>query len=280
MKNKMKTKTNLKRALLFFIPLCLIAGMLVVPAFAVSDSDWPALSDTVIEPETVLLNGGTSVASTEGMFAFTTTAVSPDGDGAGSYNESNPLVPLSSVGSGYIKLIDETGTYWYEIVTAGGYMASFYVSNSGTVFYEFWSYLPSTDSYGKSSVNSGEVISITFYFYDYPPSFDTTGVSYQTNWIWTYVFLSDGTASRVRSNTPDPEPPAGGDDGGEGDTSGIFAVWTQITDWIINGLKSATNAFYYNGQLTLLGYLCIIPLALGVALLLISIIQKFLRLRG
>lgn len=286
MKIKTKTKINLKRALLFFIPLCLIAGMLAVPAFAatswVTNLYFPALSDTEIAPETLILNNGTAEVCTEGMYAVTTTAVSPDGDGADAYNESNPLVPMRNSGAGYIKCIDKTGVYSYEINTADGHYASYYVSNSGTVFYEFWSYYPSSDSYVKETVNSGEVISLTFYFFNYPPDFDVNDNNYQTQWIWLYVFTTGISASRVvdSSSDPDPEPPAGGDDDGEGDTSGIFAVWTQITDWMIDGLKSATNAFYYNGQLTLLGYLCIIPLALGVALLLISIIQKFLRLRG
>lgn len=66
----------------------------------------------------------------------------------------------------------------------------------------------------------------------------------------------------------------------DGEELGIFAVWTQITQWIVQGLGSVSNAFYTNGELTLLGYLCIIPLAIGVAFLLIAIIQKFLRLRG
>lgn len=72
----------------------------------------------------------------------------------------------------------------------------------------------------------------------------------------------------------DEEPPA------DGEEQGIFAVWSKITQWIVQGLASVSNAFYADGKLTLLGTLCIIPLALGLACLLIGIIQKFLRLRG
>lgn len=52
MNNKTKIKTNLKRAILFFIPLCLIAVMLAVPVFAatswVTNLALPALSGTLI----------------------------------------------------------------------------------------------------------------------------------------------------------------------------------------------------------------------------------------
>lgn len=110
----------------------------------------------------------------------------------------------------------------------------------------------------------------------------------KTDWESTIDgFMDSATysvATIVSETTPDPNPDPEEPDNptppADGEEQGIFAVWSKITQWIVQGLASVSNAFFANGKLTLLGTLCIIPLALGLAFLLIGIIQKFLRLRG
>lgn len=284
MNTKTKTKTNLKRALLFFIPLCLIAGMFALPTFAVTQPAWSAVSGT-LEPEEFIDIWGTS-RSTAGMYAIRVTSTQLDTllssmtGGAASplnfniFGSTNNEIYIDGFACVETVLADKT---WYNLGVYDGpdqYNASFAtVYSGGDVLSVDINFPNSSFGYDRVGVTD-RIMWVTFYLTAYPPD----NLNAPANQFWNEV---EYTVYSVSSTTPDPEPPAGGDDeGGEGDTSGIFAVWTQITDWIINGLKSATNAFYYNGQLTLLGYLCIIPLALGVALLLISIIQKFLRLRG
>lgn len=281
MNTKTKTKTNLKRAILFFIPLCLIAGMFAVPAFAVTHVAWNNVdATTTLEPTTITeyvnAPGFASGVSTAGMYALVFDNLKGDiqeGDPSSNIN----LFPNFD-GVGYLE-VDFGNSVSYYIFGSGLQTDGDDITIGITYDIMHEDYALELDarvgSYGAVFVGGA---TCTFYFTQYPPV-EITGAYSDALYFWndwaTYnvYMVSEGSV------TPDPEPPAGGDDG-EGETSGIFAVWTQITDWIINGLKSTTNAFYYNGQLTLLGYLCIIPLALGVALLLISIIQKFLRLRG
>lgn len=131
----------------------------------------------------------------------------------------------------------------------------------------------------SSTYNLRDYTSITFYVFSYPPDalmFNTQTINFWNNAssYYSVIHYVEETVDPDPEEPTDPTPPA------DGEEQGIFAVWSKITQWIVQGLASVSNAFYADGKLTLLGTLCIIPLALGLAFLLIGIIQKFLRLRG
>lgn len=60
----------------------------------------------------------------------------------------------------------------------------------------------------------------------------------------------------------------------------ITTVWTSIMTWITTSLASVQTVFYSGTELTFLGILAVISVAIGVAFLLIGVIQNFLHLRS
>lgn len=62
--------------------------------------------------------------------------------------------------------------------------------------------------------------------------------------------------------------------------SAITTVWTEIMTWITTSLASVQSVFYAENALTFLGVLAVISVAIGVAFLVIGVIQNFLKLRG
>lgn len=65
----------------------------------------------------------------------------------------------------------------------------------------------------------------------------------------------------------------------------IFAVFTDVGEWIISSLTSLMSIFWTAGesgagQLTFLGVLAVAGLAFSVIFLIIGIIQRFLHFRG
>lgn len=62
--------------------------------------------------------------------------------------------------------------------------------------------------------------------------------------------------------------------------SAITTVWTSIMTWITQSLASVQTVFYSGTELTFLGILAVISVAIGVAFLMIGVIQNFLHLRG
>ena len=62
--------------------------------------------------------------------------------------------------------------------------------------------------------------------------------------------------------------------------SAITSVWSEIMTWITTSLASVQTVFYAEGALTFLGVLAVISVAIGVAFLVIGVIQNFLHLRG
>lgn len=62
--------------------------------------------------------------------------------------------------------------------------------------------------------------------------------------------------------------------------SAITGVWTSVMTWITTSLASVQTVFYAEGALTFLGVLAVISVAIGIAFLVIGVIQNFLKLRG
>lgn len=62
--------------------------------------------------------------------------------------------------------------------------------------------------------------------------------------------------------------------------SAITGVWTDVMGWITDSLSSVQTVFYDEGALTFLGVLAVISVAIGIAFLVIGVIQNFLKLRG
>lgn len=64
----------------------------------------------------------------------------------------------------------------------------------------------------------------------------------------------------------------------------IFAVFTEVGNWLIESLTSLTDIFWTSsgdgGSLTFLGVLAVCGLAFSVIFLIIGIIQRFLHFRG
>lgn len=61
----------------------------------------------------------------------------------------------------------------------------------------------------------------------------------------------------------------------------ITTVWGEVMEWIISSLTAVQVVFYTaDNKLTFLGTLAIIAVAIGIAFLLIGVIQNFLHLRG
>lgn len=66
----------------------------------------------------------------------------------------------------------------------------------------------------------------------------------------------------------------------------ITQVWTEIMTWITTALGSIQDVFYTAGvdgaagELTFLGVLAVVGVAIGIAFLIIGVIQNFLRLRS
>lgn len=60
----------------------------------------------------------------------------------------------------------------------------------------------------------------------------------------------------------------------------ITSTWTDVMTWITTSLTSVQTVFYADNKLTFLGTLAIIAVAIGIAFLLIGVIQNFLHLRG
>ena len=60
----------------------------------------------------------------------------------------------------------------------------------------------------------------------------------------------------------------------------ITTVWTSIMTWVTTSLASVQTVFYSGEELTFLGILAVISVAIGVAFLLIGVIQNFLHLRS
>lgn len=62
--------------------------------------------------------------------------------------------------------------------------------------------------------------------------------------------------------------------------SSITEVWTQIMTWITTSLASVQTVFYVDNNLTFMGVLAVISVAIGVAFLIIGVVQNFLKLRS
>lgn len=62
--------------------------------------------------------------------------------------------------------------------------------------------------------------------------------------------------------------------------SAITTVWTEIMTWITTSLASVQTVFYTENNLTFLGVLAVISVAIGIAFLIIGVIQNFLKLRS
>lgn len=66
----------------------------------------------------------------------------------------------------------------------------------------------------------------------------------------------------------------------------ITSVWSDVMAWIVESLGSVQEVFYTAGasgepgSLTFLGILAVISVAIGIAFLVIGVIQNFLRLRA
>lgn len=60
----------------------------------------------------------------------------------------------------------------------------------------------------------------------------------------------------------------------------ITTVWTEVMTWITTSLGSVQDVFYAENNLTFLGTLAVIGVSIGIAFLVIGVVQNFLKLRG
>lgn len=66
----------------------------------------------------------------------------------------------------------------------------------------------------------------------------------------------------------------------EADPEQVTDVWTQVMNWIVRALNAVQSVFYANGSLTFLGSLAVIGVGIAIAFLVISVVTRFLQLRG
>lgn len=57
----------------------------------------------------------------------------------------------------------------------------------------------------------------------------------------------------------------------------ILAVFTAVSDWIVTAFEGVTPMFYTESGLTFMGVLAVSGLAISVILLIIGIVQRFLK---
>lgn len=60
----------------------------------------------------------------------------------------------------------------------------------------------------------------------------------------------------------------------------ITTTWTEVMNWVVESLGSVQTVFYDEGALTFLGTLAVIGVSIGIAFLVIGVVQNFLKLRG
>lgn len=60
----------------------------------------------------------------------------------------------------------------------------------------------------------------------------------------------------------------------------IVAIWTEMVTWLTTTIGSIGAVFYADGNLTLIGTLAVVALALGVAFKLFHVVKNFVTLRG
>lgn len=60
----------------------------------------------------------------------------------------------------------------------------------------------------------------------------------------------------------------------------ITSIWTQMMTWLTTTISSVGVVFYADGELTLIGTLAVVALALGVAFKLFHVVKNFVTLRG
>lgn len=276
-----KTKNKLKRVALICVISALLLAILAVPAFAVDSVVWRSVDTSfTVEPVTITKwqNGAVfPEIDTTGMYAIVFDDLASDIQDAAPSASGFDIFP-GFTGVGYLEVAYNGGARVYYAFGADMDTDADDIEVYISLDVEVMKGCLRINTFNASTLDVFVNNAVcTFYFDRYPPV-DITASDASATYFWNdYATYNVGIVS---STSPDPEPPAGGDDGGEGDTSGIFAVWSAITQWATQGLASASNAFYFNGELTLLGYLAIIPLGIGLAFLLVAIIQKFLRLRG
>ena len=281
-----KTKIKpIKKIMIFTIITVMIASLFALPTFAVvSNVAWDDVSGT-IPPINVSAESTSSTVNTDGYYC-----ISIDADDI----KSAIVAMIGQFGTGidfniFGRVANNSALYQNGFVRLyyfdGGWVDyqndydngndTYYLKlshNGGTDMTEIsCPYQRGLQSYDLNNT----IIKIDIIIPEYPVG---NGLgSDQADAFWNNVVYS---VYQYSNATTDPEEPTNPTPPAEGEEQGIFAVWSKITQWIVQGLASVSNAFYADGKLTLLGTLCIIPLALGLAFLLIGIIQKFLRLRG
>lgn len=284
-------KTNkikpIKKLMIFTIITVMIASLFAIPTFAVVNNVvWDAVSGN-ITPITVSPETASTTVNTDGYYCISIDAddiTSAMNNMIGEFGAGIDFNILGRVANnltlyknGFVRLYYFDGGWIdYENYYDNG-NDSYYTTlsyNGGTDLYEIG--CPSRRGLTKYDLND-TIIKIDIIIPQYPVG---NGLgNEQADAFWNNVVYSVYQYSNVTPD-PDPEEPDDPTPPADGEEQGIFAVWSKITQWIVEGLASVSNAFYANGKLTLLGTLCIIPLALGLAFLLIGIIQKFLHLRG
>ena len=60
----------------------------------------------------------------------------------------------------------------------------------------------------------------------------------------------------------------------------ITSIWTQMMTWLTTTISSVGVVFYSDGELTLIGTLAVVALALGVSFKLFHVVKNFVTLRG
>lgn len=60
----------------------------------------------------------------------------------------------------------------------------------------------------------------------------------------------------------------------------ILGVWTKLVEWFTSTIGDLSTVFYAEGNLTFIGGLAILSIALGIAMLVFNIVKDFLKMRS
>lgn len=60
----------------------------------------------------------------------------------------------------------------------------------------------------------------------------------------------------------------------------ILAAWSSLITWFTDAINDVSTLFYAEGSLTFIGGLCVLALALSVAMLVVNKVKDFVQMRA
>lgn len=250
-------KKYLKITIIFALTVVIVATMCILPTFAQSTEtltldgfDDILVGDVLVDTEIVFLRSGGSTSPAHTNVTFTVV----DGEvRLMTLNEEDVVNVITwtviNLEKNYDELTNRTTIY----------------ANTNTSEYELVRYNIIDGTYGFP-LHDGGIYSYTFYGIQFN---DVTVTQELLDVLGGFVKdnVSDITVERTLPPTP---------------TDSITGIFTNISGWIVTAIGN-TVPMFYNAQaaeLTILGVLAVVGLAIAVIFLLINVIKRFIQFRS